>query len=426
MKCKTLSLVSCVCGLALAVGLIAQNSATEAPAGFDTPLVRDSPGAASSSNGIAEPPGDSFANDQAFFEKQEDSTHDGVGPAFNASSCANCHTTPVTGAASQITELRVGHLDNNGNFVNPSVPINGGADMITGRSLINDRAICPEAQEHVPATETIRALRAVLNTLGDGFVEAIDDASLMAIAQGQPAQSKGRIAGEVILVPVLEAPGQKRVGRFGWKNQHSSLLSFVGDAYLNEMGVTNRLRPTDSTSVCKTTADIEDKPDALGMANIDHFTQFIRGTKVPPRDSTLAASADARAGQGVFESVGCNVCHVESITTAPAGTIINGGMFTVPDALGSKVIHPFGDFLLHDVGTGDHILQGGPPETAAKLRTAPLWGLRTKSRFMHDLASLTLDEAIQRHEGEARETARRFRELTDQEKRQIIAFLQSL
>ena len=408
MKCKTLSLVSCVCGMALAVALIAQNSATEAPAGFDTPA------------------GDSFANDQAFFEKQEDSTHDGLGPVFNASSCANCHANPVTGGASQITELRVGHLDDNGNFVNPSVPISGGADMITGRSLINDRAICPEAQEHVPATETIRALRAVVNTLGDGFVEAIDDATLMAIAQGQPAQSKGRIAGEVILVPVLEAPGQKRVGRFGWKNQHSSLLSFVGDAYLNEMGVTNRLRPTDSTSVCKTTADIEDKPDSLGMANIDHFTQFLRGTKVPPRDSTLAASADARAGQGVFESVGCNVCHVESITTVPAGTIINGGMFTVPDALGNKVIHPFGDFLLHDVGTGDQIVQGGPPDTAAKLRTAPLWGLRTKSRFMHDLASLTLDQAVQRHEGEARDAARRFRELTDEEKRQVLAFLQSL
>ena len=426
MKRKTLSLVSCVCGLALAVALVAQNSGTEAPAGFDTPAVRDNPGAGSLSNGIAEPAGDSFAIDQGFFEKQEDSVHDGVGPVFNASSCVNCHANPVTGGASQITELRVGHLDTNGNFVNPSVPINGGANTIAGRSLINDRAICPEAQEHVPASETIRALRAVLNTLGDGFVEAVDDATLIAIAKGEPAKSNGRIAGEVILVPVLEAPGQMRVGRFGWKDQHSSLLSFVGDAYLNEMGVTNRLRPTDSTSVCKTTTDIEDKTDALGMANIDHFTQFIRGTKVPPRNSTLAATADAQAGQKIFESIGCNICHVESMTTAPAGTIVNGGMFTVPDALGNKVIHPFGDFLLHDVGTGDHIVQGGPGDTAGKLRTAPLWGLRTKSRFMHDLESLSLDQAIRRHEGEARELARRFRELLDQERQQIIAFLQSL
>ena len=417
--------VYCLCGVVVAVTLIAQSSSTEAPAGFDTPANRLNPGSGSASNGIVEPNGDTFANDQAFFEKQEDA-HDGVGPVFNAASCVSCHANPVTGGASQITEIRAGHLDASGNFVNPSVPINGGANMITGRSLINDRALCPEAQEHVPATETIRALRAVLNTLGDGFVEAIDDSSLITIAHGQPSQSKGVIAGQVIQVPVLEAPGQTRVGRFGWKNQHSSLLSFVGDAYLNEMGVTNRLRPTDSTSVCKTQPDIEDKPDNLGMANIDHFTQFIRGTKVPPRDTVLAASADAQAGQHVFETIGCNICHVESITTAAPGTVINGGAFTVPDALGNKVIHPFGDFLLHDVGTGDHIVQGGPPETASKLRTAPLWGLRTKARFMHDLASLSLEEAIHRHGGEARVVTRHFRELSDQERQQLLVFLQSL
>jgi len=227
--------VYCLCGVVVAVTLIAQNSSTEAPAGFDTPANRLNPGSGSASNGIVEPNGDTFANDQAFFEKQEDA-HDGVGPVFNAASCVSCHANPVTGGASQITEIRAGHLDASGNFVNPSVPINGGANMITGRSLINDRALCPEAQEHVPATETIRALRAVLNTLGDGFVEAIDDSSLITIAHGQPSQSKGVIAGQVIQVPVLEAPGQTRVGRFGWKNQHSSLLSFVGDAYLNEMG----------------------------------------------------------------------------------------------------------------------------------------------------------------------------------------------
>jgi CxxC motif-containing protein (DUF1111 family) len=414
-----------VCGAALAIALIAQNTATEAPAGFDTPAVRLNPGSQSVSNGLLEPGGDTFANDQAFFEKQEDAS-DGIGPVFNATSCANCHANPVTGGSSQIAEVRVGHLDANGNFVNPSVPINGGADMITGRSLINDRALCPQAQERVPPTETIRALRAVLNTLGDGFVEAIDDSTLIAIAQGQPAHSNGLIAGEVIQVPVLESPGQKRVGRFGWKNQHSSLLSFVGDAYLNEMGVTNRLRPTDSTTVCKTTMDIEDATDGLGMANIDHFTQFIRGTKAPPRDTTLGTTADAQAGQALFESIGCNICHVESITTAPPGTVINGGAYKVPDALGNKVIHPFSDFLLHDVGTGDQIVQGGPPDTAPKLRTVPLWGLRAKSRFMHDLASLTMEQAIRRHAGEARGVVSGFRQLTDRQKQQVLTFLQSL
>ena len=76
----------------------------------------------------------------------------------------------MSGGASQFTELRVGHRDINGNFVNPTVTINGGADQITGRSIVNDRAVLPEAQEHIPVTENIRALRAALNTLGDGFV----------------------------------------------------------------------------------------------------------------------------------------------------------------------------------------------------------------------------------------------------------------
>ena len=409
----------------LIFALLAQQPATEAPAGFDTPtLLTQASGSQSSSNGIAEPPGDTFALDQQLFERREDPSL-GLGPVFNAVSCSDCHQNPVTGGPSQITEVRAGHTDANGNFVNPTVTINGGANTITGRSLINDRATCPEAQEHLPATEDITALRAVLNTLGDGFVEAVDDATLVAIAKGQPGLSGGLIQGEAIQVPILEAPGQTRVGRFGWKDQHGSILSFVADAYLNEMGVTSRLKPTDSTSVCKVKSDPEDTPDTIGMAAIDHFAQFVRGTKVPPRDINLATSPDAQTGQAIFESAGCNICHVENLTTAPAGTVLSG-VFTVPDALGSKIIHPFSDFLLHDVGTGDGIVQGGPPDTANKLRTVPLWGLRTKSRFMHDLKSLTLRNAIDRHAGEARNVRRNFRVLSEGQKQQLMAFLNSL
>jgi CxxC motif-containing protein (DUF1111 family) len=414
-----------VASLSVSIGLIGQQAATEAPAGFTTPILVSNPGTQSVSNGLAEPPGDTFARDQAVFEAIHDPTT-GLGPLFNASSCVTCHANPVAGSASQLTEIRVGHLDDNGNFVNPTVTINDGMNTVGGRSLINDRAICAQAQEHVPAAENIRTLRAVLNTLGDGFVEDIDDNTLIAIAQGQPAQSHGLIQGEVIEVPVLEAPGQTRVARFGWKNQHSSLLSFVADAYLNEMGVTNRLKPVDSTTVCKITQDPEDQPDNLGLADIDHFAQFIRGTQVPPRDAAIAATADAQAGQKLFESVGCNICHVESITTAPVGTPINGGAYIVQAALANTTIHPFGDYLLHDIGTGDGIVQAGPQDTANKMRTAPLWGLRTKSRYMHDLASLTLQEAIERHQGEAREVTHKFKALTATQQQQIIAFLNSL
>src|ERR1700721_144341 len=369
-------LFAAVAALGTGLARVAAKSATEAPAGFNTPSFNS---AQSISNGIVEPPGDSFARDQQVYEENK-AVADGLGPVYNATSCVVCDQNPNSGSASQITELRVGHTDANGNFVNPTIFINDEKNTITGRSIVNDRAIGPQAQEHIPATENIRTLRAFLTTLGDGFVEAIDDSTLIAIAAQQPTLSEGRVHGEVVQAPIFEAPGQTRVGRFGWKDQHSSLLSFIADAYLNEMGITNRLRPTEVTQVLNTTTGINDQPDELGLADIDHFAQFVRGTMVPPRDTALAATPAALTGQHLFRQVGCGVCHVQTITTAPPGTVIDGGMFRVQDALGDRIIHPFSDFLLHDIGTGDGIVQVGPLDTANKLRTAPLWGLRKKAR----------------------------------------------
>jgi CxxC motif-containing protein (DUF1111 family) len=249
---------------AAAIILVGQQSQTEAPAGFTTPtlgqtisptgeLTVDS-GSQSISNGIDEPPGDTFALDQAQFERRHDAST-GLGPVFNATACVECHNNGVAGAASQFTEQRVGHNDQYGNFVNPTITINEGADTITGRSIVNDRSICPQAQEHILDTENIRTLRAVLNTLGDGFVESVDDKTFLAIAASQAVTTSGVIHGEAIQVPIFEAPGKTGVGKFGWKDQDPTILSFSGDAYLNEMGVTNRLKPKDVTSVCKVTTD---------------------------------------------------------------------------------------------------------------------------------------------------------------------------
>jgi CxxC motif-containing protein (DUF1111 family) len=95
-------------------------------------------------------------------------------------------------------------------------------------------------------------------------------------------------------------------------------------------------------------------------------------------------------------------------------------------ALGNKIVHPYSDFLLHDIGTGDGIVQAGPADTANKLRTAPLWGLRMRPRYMHDLRSLTLQNAIERHEGEAEHVVRRFRDLPEAQKKELLTFLESL
>jgi len=388
--------------------------ATEAPTGFDT-----------LTNGFADQA--THDADRAKFEEVEQIA-DGLGPIYNAQACSECHQNPVTGAISQITELRAGHLDSAGNFVGATVTLldgQGNPVIISNRSLINDRAICPnaqfpnsQAQERVPGIENIRTFRTSLNTLGDGFVESIDSNTLFAIANNQFNQTGGRIAGQFIQVPVLEAPGHNRGGRFGWKNQHASLLSFSGDAYINEMGITNRLFPTDVTTLCDTVPDPEDVNN-----DIDTFARFMRATKAPSRGQI---NSDVTAGNNLFNAIGCAICHVPSINTAPPGTVINGGAFTVPAALGNKTIHPFGDFLLHNIGTGDGIVQNGGQSTINSMRTAPLWGMRTRDRLMHDGQTLTRNEAILRHDGEANFVISNYISLSVTQKNQLIAFLNSL
>lgn len=411
----------------------------DAPTGFDN-----------KANGMVDD--ETHQADQMKFDAVEQPS-DGLGPLYNAQSCRECHQSPVSGAASQVTELRIGHQGSDGRFRTPDIPIADGTEVISGRSLVNDRAICPNAafpakeiQERVPESETIRTLRLSLSLVGDGFVEAVADQTFVDLSKQQCKSSHGKICGQILYVPVVEAPGQMGVGRFGWKDQHASLLSFAGDAYLNEMGITNRLQPNEITNLCNSAAEPNDTPGPDGLSDIDHFARFIRATKAPARDTQMANSPAAKKGLGLFDKIGCATCHVETLTTAPAGTKINGGSFTIPPALGSVSLHPYGDFLMHDVGTGDGILQATREHyghqvfqqmsgylskqdfesTRNKLRTAPLWGVRLRPRLMHDGASLTLLDAITRHRGEATHVIQQFEKLKRPDQEAIIEFLKSL
>jgi CxxC motif-containing protein (DUF1111 family) len=236
------------------------------------------------------------------------------------------------------------------------------------------------------------------------------------------------------------------VGRFGWKDQHASLLSFSGDAYLNEMGITTRLFPNEVTTLCNTATEPNDKPDSDGLDDLDRFARFIRATKAPARDAQLEATPEARRGLQLFTKIGCATCHVVSLTTAPAGSKVDGGAFTVPESLGDKTFYPYSDFLLHNVGTGDGIVvpmqeHYGPKmyqtkwkkfsveeyhSARFKIRTAPLWGVRLRSRLMHDGEALTLRDSILRHAGEATEVTRRFGKLKPKDQEALLQFLRSL
>ena len=282
-------------GVVSASRSVTGQAVTEAPTGFDN-----------KTNGMVDQA--AFDADRATFEER-DEIADGLGPVYNAQSCAECHQSPVTGAGSQVTVLRAGHRDRAGNFVEAP-----------GGSLVHDRAIDASLQEVVTPDEDIRTFRMSLSVLGDGFVEAIADETLVDIARNQPRQSGGAIAGQIIRVPVLEAPGITRVGRFGWKNQHASLLSFSADAYLNEMGITNRLLGTENTSWGRPVAAFDTVPDIEDTDNdVDVFTRFMRASKPPSRDQAVANTLDAQIGAQLFNQIGCAVCHVPTIVTAPPG-----------------------------------------------------------------------------------------------------------
>src|SRR5215813_2052884 len=416
------------------LGLILGTTAFAAPPAVPTPAAEAPTGFDNRSNGITDEA--THQADLAKFDEVEQIAK-GLGPLYNAQSCRECHQSPVSGGSSQVSELRVGHLDRDGHFQDPKIPIARGVEVVTGRSLVNDRAICPngafpstEIQERVPDTEPVRAIRMSVGLFGDGFVEAVADQTFIDLAKQQ----------------CKATPGRMGVGRFGWKDQHASLLSFIADAYLNEIGITNPLQPNEVTSLCNTALEPNDTRGADGLFDIDRLARFVRALEAPPRDQGLALTPLAQNGSGVFDKIGCGTCHVRSLQTAPAGARMDGGTFIVPPALGSVTFHPYGDFLLHDVGTGDGILQVNPEHygrgvfqqmadylskqhlesTQNKMRTAPLWGVRLRSRLMHDGSALSLRDAILRHRGEAQDEGKKFDRLSKQDQEALLEFLRSL
>ena len=353
-------------------------------------------------------------NDNRFIFEEFEKIADGLGPTYNAQSCRECHQNVVTGGASQVAELRSGRTED-GQFFES-----------LGGTLIHSRATYPDIVEQITDEDNTRTFRISTNTLGAGFVESVANSTLLAIRGKQPEAMRGT----AVLVPVLEAGSKARIGRFGWKAQHASLVSFSADAYLNEMGITSPLFPEENTSNGRYVGygsgyDPVADPEDDGT-DVVAFADFMRATKAPPRGTI---TADVSAGEALFSKIGCAVCHTPSITTARPGAKINGGEFTVPNALGNKIFHPYSDYLLHDIGTGDGIPVLPLPEyagTANQMRTAPLWGLRTRNRLMHDGLSMTKLEAIQRHAGQAAAVTQKFNRLSDTEKSQLLTFLNSL
>jgi CxxC motif-containing protein (DUF1111 family) len=346
-----------------------------------------------------------FANGKTEFTAVE-VPEGGLGPIFNGNSCAACHTAGAIGGASLEKVTRFGRS---------SGKLFDSLDHLGG-SLLQAKAIVPSLLEHLPAEANVVSQRITTPLFGAGLIEAITDTSLIASAnRPKPDGVRGKAS---LVIDV--ATGESRVGRFGWKAQQATLLAFAGDAYVNEMGITSRLFPTENAPNGRTdliapyitVGVVEDVVDPItGKGDIDVAADFMRLLAPPPAISHDPSQPGAR----VFERAGCAVCHTPVLTTGPNKIA----------ALSNKRVPLFSDLLLHDMGSlGDGIEQG--TAKGREMRTAPLWGLRVRPAFLHDGRVTTVKGAIEAHDGEARISKQRFQSLSPQEQEALLAYLGSI
>jgi CxxC motif-containing protein (DUF1111 family) len=339
-----------------------------------------------------------------------ETSDEGLGPAFNATSCAVCHSVPAVGGTSAIAEVRAGRRGPSGEFI-PLDP--------SGESLFHLFSVPGHAcQPVIPADATIIVRRVPIPVFGAGLVEAIPDEALLALEDSSDRNRDG-VSGRAAIVTDI-ASGDRRVGRFGWKAQHATLLAFSADAYRNEMGITNDLFPNevavgisaDRMRVCDPIPEPEDIRDPRtgrrGIDNFASFMKFLAPVARGPIDETV------RNGERVFGALGCSACHTPALTTGPSA-----------NPLFNRVAVPlFSDLLLHDIGTGDGIQQAsGLPE---EIRTPALWGLRFRRPLLHDGSAATIEDAIGRHGGEASLAIQGYTRGTAEDRTALLAFLRSL
>jgi CxxC motif-containing protein (DUF1111 family) len=395
---KRLSWASSVVLAVVLVGAMVRQSVGQAPAKFGDPIA-----------GITPREFEEFSLGLQDFTEVE-SAEEGLGPAFNGTSCAVCHSVPAIGGFGIMTEVRAGRRDEHGRFVQ----LSGGSDSLFQMFSIPSHA----CQPIIPSEANIIARRAPIPLFGAGLVEAIPDETLMAI-QDPNDDNRDGVSGRAAIITDIDT-GDRRVGRFGWKAQHATLMAFGADAYRNEMGITNDLFPTELAfgvsvermRICDRIPDPEDSIDpSTKRRGIDNFESFMKFLGPPPRG---AVDDRARAGERVFSEIGCAACHVPSLTTGRSDNAL----------FDRRAVALFSDLLLHDIGTGDGIDQAAA--TGAEIRTPALWGLRDRRPLLHDGSASTIDIAIERHAGEADRVRAAFQALPPDRRAALLAFLLTL
>jgi CxxC motif-containing protein (DUF1111 family) len=338
-----------------------------------------------------------------------EASEEGLGPAFNGTSCAVCHNIPTIGGAGTMAELRAGRRNANGEFET----LNASGDTLFHMFSVPGHGCQPV----LPPDTNVFARRVPIPLFGAGLVEAIPDETLIALEDPFDRNGDG-VSGRAGLIVDVES-GQRRVGRFGWKAQHATLITFGADAYRNEMGITNDIFPQEGAfgvtpeqmRLCDPFSDPEDIRDPRSRRRgIDNFASFMRFLAPVERGDM---NDQARAGEQIFAAIGCTACHIPALETGPSSNPL----------FHRKRVALFSDLLLHDVGTGDGIKQGAAE--ANEIRTPALWGLRLRRPLLHD-GTATVEEAIGRHAREAELARSGFERLSEIDRAALLAFLRSL
>jgi len=398
--------------------------------------------------------GNSFFNQNWVQSPASTTARDGLGPFFNARSCASCHFKDGRGRAPEFDgESPTGYL------VRASVPGEisttgapapdpnyGGQVQVHAVLGLQKEADVILRYEEIPGTyadgtpyslrkpivafqneayQTLNSLdlspRVANHMVGMGLLEAVPDSTLLALADPADMDGDG-ISGRVNMVWNAKEE-RATVGRFGWKANQPNLEQQVASAFHGDMGITTSIFPNQNCTAaapeCATqpnggTPEIEDD-------DLSKVVLYSAALAVPARRDW--ETAEVLRGKRYFREIGCESCHVSTLET---------GRSEIADVFSFQTIRPYTDLLLHDMGEG---LADHRPDflaTGQEWRTPPLWGIglfetvNGHTTYLHDGRARNLAEAILWHGGEAEAAKERFRHLNAEERGAIIAFLESL
>ncbi len=332
----------------------------------------------------------------------------GLGPTFNASSCAECHGEeegPVGGTGDELET----------HFTNRRA--DGSCDLLTAHGgFVHQDSVTPAlfaatglTQEPFPTVEHQRGTRSTPDLFGFGLLAEIPAQVLVSNSSYDPGDQNGDgISGRAQVFG-------SEIGRFGRKAAEASLTLFNAGALLNEMGITNSFNMSENSiggAAIPPGVDPTPEPE-ISSSDLDDLNAFVRFLAPPPQ---LPLTAEATAGKDLFASIGCTGCHTPSFTT---------GYLSRVSALSGKEVNAFSDLLLHDMGPEDADICLNQA-TNAEFRTEPLMGVRFMEVLMHDGRATSLPEAIQFHGGEGSGARSRFFSLTSAQQSAVLAYVSSL